>query len=73
MYRLGNFVDLAYSEHEETEMLAVFTYANELGFEPGLNSPLSMVNTPTSRSHYPDSASALDFKDAAALNLVITM
>ena len=33
------FVDLAYSEHEETGMLAVFTYANELGFEPGLNSP----------------------------------
>ena len=30
------FVDLAYSEHEQTEMLTVFTYANELGFEPGL-------------------------------------
>ena len=37
MYHFGNF--LAYSEHEETEMLAVFTYPNELGFEPGLNSP----------------------------------
>ena len=34
----GIFVDLAYSEHEETEMLAVFTYADELGFEPGFNS-----------------------------------
>ena len=33
------FVDLAYSEHAETEMLAVFTYANELGFELGLNLP----------------------------------
>ena len=33
------FVELAYSEHEETEMLAVFTSANELGFERGLNSP----------------------------------
>ena len=33
------FGDLAYSEHEETEMLAVFTYANELRFEPGLSSP----------------------------------
>ena len=33
------FVDLAYSEHAETEMLAVFTYADEPGFEPGLNSP----------------------------------
>ena len=33
------FVDLAYSEHAETEMLAVSTYANELGLEPGLNSP----------------------------------
>ena len=32
-------MNLAYSEHEETEMLAVFTYAIELGFEPGLNSP----------------------------------
>ena len=32
-------VDLAYSEHEETEMLAVYAYADELGFEPGLNSP----------------------------------
>ena len=30
------FVDLAYSEHEETEMLAVFTYANELGFYQAL-------------------------------------
>ena len=39
MYHFGNFVDLAYSEHEETEMLTVFTYANELGFEPDLNSP----------------------------------
>ena len=35
----GNFIDLAYSEHKKTEMSAVFTYANELGFEPGLNSP----------------------------------
>ena len=33
------FIDLSYSEHEGTEMLAVFTYANELGLEPGLNSP----------------------------------
>ena len=33
------FVDLAYSEHAETEMLAVSTYANELGLEPSLNSP----------------------------------
>ena len=33
------FIDRAYSEHQETEMLAVFTYADELGFEPGLNSP----------------------------------
>ena len=34
------FVDLAYSELEETEMLALFTNANELGFEQGLiNSP----------------------------------
>ena len=33
------FIDLAYSEHEGTEMLAVFTYAKELGLEPGLNSP----------------------------------
>ena len=33
------FIDLAYSEHEGTEMLAVFTYANELGPQPGLNSP----------------------------------
>ena len=30
------FVDLAYLEHEETGMLAVFTYPNELGFKPGL-------------------------------------
>ena len=30
------FVDLANSEHEETEMLAVFTYANELGFYQAL-------------------------------------
>ena len=30
---------VAYSEHEGTEMLAVFTYANELSREPGLNSP----------------------------------
>ena len=37
LYLSGNFADLDYSEHEETEMLAVFTYANELGFEPGLN------------------------------------
>ena len=37
------FVDLAYSEREETEMLAVITHANELGFEPGLNSPESFV------------------------------
>ena len=29
------FVHLAYSEYEESEILAVFTYANELGFEPG--------------------------------------
>ena len=33
------FVDLAYSEHEETEISTGFTYANELGFEPGVNSP----------------------------------
>ena len=33
------FIDLSYSEYEGTEMLAVFTYANELGLEPGLNSP----------------------------------
>ena len=39
MYHLVIFVDLAYSEHAEAEMLAVFTYADELGFEPGLNSP----------------------------------
>ena len=26
------FVDLAYSEHQETEMLAVFTYANDIDF-----------------------------------------
>ena len=37
------FVDLAYSEHQETEMLAVFTCANELGFEPGLSSPEQLV------------------------------
>ena len=33
------FFDLAYSEHDETEMSSVFAYANELGFEPGINSP----------------------------------
>ena len=38
------FVDLAYSEHAETEMLAVSTNANELGFEPGLNSPEKVRN-----------------------------
>ena len=32
------FVDLAYSEHEETEILAVFTYAVESGFQPGARS-----------------------------------
>ena len=36
MYHFANF---HYSGHKETEMLAVFTYANELGFEPGLYSP----------------------------------
>ena len=36
---LVTLVELAYSEHEETEMLSVSTYANNLGFEPGLNSP----------------------------------
>ena len=36
---LAIFVDLAYSEREETEMSAVYTFANELGFEPGLKLP----------------------------------
>ena len=44
MYLSGNLANLAYSEGEETEMLAVFTYANKLGFEPGLNSPEWWVN-----------------------------
>ena len=33
------FSDLAYLEHQETEMLTVFTYTDQLAFEPGLNSP----------------------------------
>ena len=36
MYHFVIFVYLAYSEHEETEMLAVFTFADELGFEQAL-------------------------------------
>ena len=33
------FSDLAYLEHQETEILAAFTYAEQLAFEPGLNLP----------------------------------
>ena len=44
-------VDLAHPEHGETEMLAIFTYANELGFGPGLNSPeLSVLLFGTDRN-----------------------
>ena len=39
MYPFGIFSDLAYLLHQETEMLAIFTYADELAFEPGLNLP----------------------------------
>ena len=45
------FVDLAYSEHEEKEMLAVFTYADEFGLNQALTHLRERANLPSSHTN----------------------